>query len=193
MFELSLHILDIIENSLRAEASNIVLKITENLDKDIMKIEIKDDGTGMGKAQKKEAASPFNTTKKKKKKIGLGLPLFKQIANHCGGSFALNSESGKGTEVSAIFQWSHIDRPPLGDIPETIQTVIAGEADVNFKYLHKVDSKCYKLNTEEIKRELDGLEITNPRVIAFIKSDVEKGLKSIRPNEYLGEDVKSKN
>ena len=190
MLELSLHILDIIENSLRAKAKKVLLKITEKLDEDVMKIEIKDDGTGMKKAQKIEAVSPFNTTKKKKKKIGLGLPLFKQIADHCGGNFSLNSEPGKGTEVCATFQWSHVDRPPLGDIPETIQTVIAGESDINFKYLHKVGSKCYKLDTKEIKRELDDVDISNPRVVAFIKSDIEKGLKSIRPNEYLGEDLK---
>jgi hypothetical protein len=152
MFEdLSLHILDIVENSIRAEAKNIKIKITENLEKDLLSIEIEDDGKGMDEEMVKKALDPFITTKPGHK-VGLGLPFLAQAAKIANGNLFIKSKVGKGTKIKAVFQYSHIDRQPLGDIKETLMTLITGNPKVNFIFIYRKNStNRYYLNTKKIK------------------------------------------
>ncbi len=168
MQELSMNILDIVENSTRAGASLIKISVTDDRENDILRIEIADDGEGMEPDVTEKALDPFYTSKDVRR-IGLGLPMLSHAAKITAGSFTIESEKGKGTEVRADFKHSHIDRQPLGDMPTTMTTMIAGNPLVDFVYTHLSDGESYTLDTREIKNELEDVPIDHPEVIQFIK------------------------
>ncbi len=131
MEELSLHVLDIAENAIRANAKNIVIEISEDGYKDQLTICIKDDGDGMDKETIAKVLDPFFTTKDGKR-VGLGLSLLSQMAQQTGGDLKIDSEIGNGTKVTATFRLSHPDIQPMGNIAETMATLIAGQPSVRF-------------------------------------------------------------
>ena len=131
MEDLSLHILDIVENSIAAGAKNIRIKIIEEKKKDFLAVEIIDDGKGMDDKTLKKVLDPFYTTRNTRK-VGLGLPLLAQSAEESGGNIKIESKPGKKTTVKTTFSYSHIDRKPLGDVSETLKVLIAGNPDINF-------------------------------------------------------------
>ncbi len=133
MYDISLHILDIVENSIRAGAKNIVIKIIKNTNKGKLDVIIKDDGRGMDKKELKRVTDPFFTTKEGKK-IGLGISLFAQAACDTGGKFYIGSKKGKGTIVCVSFNRNHPDMKPLGDIKRTIEILQTVYPDINFNY-----------------------------------------------------------
>ena len=132
MEDLSLHVLDVTENAIMAEASRIGIYITDDRDKGIQVIEIIDNGTGMDKETVKKALDPFFTTKNKK--TGLGIPLFAQAAKEAGGSLEIRSASDKGTKIKATFKLDHIDKKPLGNMDETMRVLKATHPEVEFIY-----------------------------------------------------------
>ena len=136
MEDLSLHILDIAENAIRADAKKIIIDISEDEQKDRLTICIQDDGTGMNKETVKKVLDPFFTTKNGKK-VGLGLSLLSQAAQQADGKLEIKSKQGKGTKVKADFKLSHPDMRPMGNILETIMTLIIGIPSVRFIYDYK--------------------------------------------------------
>ena len=178
MLELSLHILDIAENSIRARARRVMIDMTEDREADRLTLEIRDDGKGMTEEERKRALDPFYTTKKVRR-VGLGLPMLAQAAANTGGSLEIESNPGSGTRVRVAFGLSHIDRQPLGDLPGTIVALIAGSPDVHFVYRHHRDGRAYKLDTDEIKREIEDVPIKHSEVLKYIRHDVEDGLREI--------------
>lgn len=155
MKELSLHILDLVENAIRAEAKRIEIFIIEDSERDFLEISIKDDGVGMDEKTKEKAFDPFFSTKGKR--VGIGIPLMAQLAKQCGGHLEIVSEEGKGTLVRAFFQRSHIDLPPLGDIPETLFVLLASHPEIDFVFHHRVDGQSFRFESRKILEEL-GLE-----------------------------------
>jgi len=151
MEDLSLHILDIVENSIRAYAKMIEIKIIEDKKKDLLTIEIIDDGKGMDEKTLKNVLDPFFTTKNTRK-VGLGLSLLAQSAEESGGSIEIESKPGQGTKVKATFGYSHIDRKPLGDVHESLKVLITANPDINFIYEYQKDDVGYCLDTKEIKK-----------------------------------------
>lgn len=146
-----MHILDIVENSIRASAKNIEIKIAEDKRKDLLTVEIIDDGKGMDKKTLKNTLDPFFTTKGKGE-VGLGLPLLAQSAEESGGGIKIESKPGEGTKVKATFGCSHIDRKPLGDIYKSLKVLIAANPDIDFIYEYKKDGIYHRLSTKEIKK-----------------------------------------
>ena len=135
MEDLSLHILDVVENSVAASAATIEILIVEDTVNDRLSLEIRDDGVGMEQKLRERALDPFFSTRPTRR-IGLGLPLLAQAARDSGGDLELESEPGKGTTVLAVFQLSHPDRKPLGDIAASLVAILAGKPhlDVRFEY-----------------------------------------------------------
>ena len=154
MEDLSLHVLDITENAIRALARRIVIVIAEDEAEDQLTVEIRDDGQGMDEETRARAFDPFFTTKTPRR-IGLGLPLLAQSARESGGDIELSSSIGKGTAVRATFRHSHPDRKPLGDMNETMCTLIAGHPEVHFIYEHIEGKEYFRLDSEEIKDHHD--------------------------------------
>ena len=178
MLELSLHILDITENAVRARAHTVRIALTEEPEKDLFLLEIRDDGKGMSEDEIKRVLDPFYTTKKVRR-VGLGLPMLAQAAENAGGYFAIASKPEIGTTVTVAFQLSHIDRQPLGDLPGTMVTLIMGNPDIHFVYCHRRGREVYILDTDEIKREIEDVPINHIEVLKFIRQDVADGLKGI--------------
>ena len=154
MPEISLNILDVAENSVRAEASLIEITVSVQPEEDTLTVIIKDDGCGMTPEQAASVQDPFFTTRTTRK-VGLGVPFFKQAAESTGGSFRIDSEKGKGTTVKAVFGLSHIDRMPLGDISSTVQTLIVFNEHIDFRYTYEYGGKSFILDTREM-REVRG-------------------------------------
>ena len=136
MEDISLHILDIVENSIAVSASRVEITISKDVEKDILSIEIKDNGQGMSKETLKKVLDPFFTTKTGKK-IGLGLPLLAQAARESGGDIKVESRVGGGTRVKATFQYSHPDRKPLGNIAETMRILRITNPEIDFVYKYE--------------------------------------------------------
>lgn len=178
MLELALHVLDIAENSSRAEASLIEITITEDLEKDIFSFEIRDNGHGMDRDAMEKALDPFFTTKKVRR-IGLGLPMLKQATQTAEGTFFLRSEVGKGTVVHAEFRHSHIDRQPLGDIAGVITMLILGNPDIDIVYTHKRNGSSYVLDTRELREGLGEVPLNTMEVLNLIRDNIREGLDEL--------------
>ena len=178
MLELSLHILDIVENSTRAGAGTVSITIIEDTMKNILSMEITDDGSGMSEDTLRKVKDPFFTTKTVRN-VGLGLPMLAQAAERTEGKLIIESKRDTGTRVAADFKLHHIDRQPLGDISGTLVTLIAGNTDVEIIYRHQHDGQVYILDTREIKKEIEDIPINHADVLNFIRSHVVEGLKEI--------------
>ncbi len=157
MPDLAMHILDIMENSTRAEAKNISLEIVEDSAKNVVSIAIIDDGKGMTGEELKHALDPFYTTKSKRSNVGLGLPLLKETAERAGGCLVVTSAPCKGTEVRARMVLDHIDRPPLGDINQMLQIIIATNPGVVFDITYTVDGETETFSTRDDAQGNDGV------------------------------------
>lgn len=154
MEDISLHILDIVENSIRALATRIKIKIGENMEKDWLTLEIEDNGQGMDEVTKNKALDPFFTTKATRR-VGLGLPLLYQAARETGGKLEISSEAGKRTRIRATFRYGHPDRKPLGNIEETLLVLAAGYPEVDFVYEHRTGNRVYRWDSKKIKDKND--------------------------------------
>jgi K+-sensing histidine kinase KdpD len=148
MEDLSLHILDIAENSISASAKRIEIRIDEDEGNDLLTIEIKDDGKGMDEETLQKVLDPFFTTRTTRR-VGLGLSLLAQATRESDGTIELDSKPGKGTKIKASFRYSHLDRKPMGDIDETLQTLVAGHPGIDFLYEHKKNNSTYRFDTRE--------------------------------------------
>lgn len=179
MFELSLHILDLVQNSISAGATLVVIEILVDTGRDIMTITIKDDGCGMDEALLARVTSPFATTRTTRK-VGLGVPMFKQCAEMCGGTFAIHSTVGVGTELIATFGNSHVDRPPLGDIAATMQSLVLGAPDKpDFALRYALDGREFTFDTREIRQALSGVSLGEPAVLSWIKDALDEGIQEV--------------
>lgn len=173
MEDLSLHILDIAENSVAAGADRIEIRITEDSKKDLLSVEVFDNGRGMDEETLKKALDPFFTTKTVRR-FGFGLSLLSEAAKAAKGTFSIESKTGEGTRIKADFQHSHIDRQPMGDMGQTMITLILGYPEIDFLYVHKKDSLEYSLDTSEIKTQLGDVPINSPQVLKILKEDLKK-------------------
>jgi anti-sigma regulatory factor (Ser/Thr protein kinase) len=179
MKDLSLHIMDIVENSINAGAHTVKIKIIEDTKENLLLIEIADNGRGMDNNTIKKAVDPFFTTKNKKR-TGLGLAFLAQAAKESMGDISITSKKGKGTKISASFQYNHIDRKPLGNIEKTLVVLIAGNPDIDFVCEHKRENRMYKLDTLKLKKILENIPINHPKVIKYIKDDIKKWLNDTK-------------
>ncbi len=177
MRELALHILDIAENSISAGATRVKITIEENFSDDLLIIKIEDNGKGMDAETVARITDPF-VTSRTTRKVGLGIPFFKAAAEACQGTFAIQSEPGLGTRVEASFQHSHIDRMPLGDIISTLMTLIIGTPEVHWIFEYQVDEEVFIFDDEPIKQTLEGVSLSEPIVMKFIREALIEGIQS---------------
>ncbi len=179
MRELALHLLDIAENSAAAEAKTIHIEIIEDISKDRLSMCVEDDGKGMTEEMVKSVTDPFVTTRTTRK-VGLGIPLLKEAAEACNGSLSITSKVGFGTKVDVDFQRSHIDRMPLGDLSTTFLNLMIAHPAVHFLFRYVVGNEEFFLDNETIKGELQGVSLTEPVVLNFLRNLFESGVTSIQ-------------
>ena len=178
MKELSLHILDIAENSIKAKASLVEITVCEDIKKNLLTIEIKDNGCGMSDEFLKRVKDPFSTTRTTRR-VGMGLSLFEAAAEQCDGSLKISSTEGIGTDVVVTFVLNHIDRAPLGDMAGTMQTLIGGSPDIDFLYRYTKDGKDFVLDTAKIRKELGDVPLDTPEVVLWIGDYINEGINEL--------------
>ena len=181
MKELSLNILDIVENSAKAGASLIEVSLIEA--DHILTMKVIDDGCGMTPDMLKRVTDPFCTTRTTRK-VGLGIPLLKLAAEQTGGSVTIESRhqdeypNNHGTTVTAVFHTDHIDFPPLGDIISTISTMIQGHPDTDLLFIHKSDGCDVSLDTREMREVLGDIPLTSPEVLGWVCENLREQYSS---------------
>ena len=171
--EISLNVLDIAQNSIRAEADLIEIGIYIDRKADTLTVIINDNGCGMTAEQIAHVEDPFFTTRSTRK-IGLGVPFFKMSAIITGGSFEITSEVKVGTKVKAVFVLSHIDRMPLGDINSTIHTLVTYNTNIDFVYTYEFDGQSFVLDTRQMREILGGVPLDAPEVSDYIKEYLDE-------------------
>lgn len=189
MREIALHLLDIAENSVAAGSRNIRMDVLENLQDDLLKVSVTDDGRGMDEETAKRVLDPFYTTRTTRK-VGLGIPLLKLAAESSDGGLSLETESGKGTRIEAAFRHSHIDRMPLGDAGMTMLTLLVSYPHVNWTFNYEVTGRDGKscqflLDDKEIKSALGDIPLTEPDVLKFLRGMIEEGIASVTPEPVI--------
>ncbi|MDD2583968.1 MAG: ATP-binding protein [Bacteroidales bacterium] len=179
MNDLSLHIIDIIQNSLSAGASLIKLTIKEKSSENLLFIEIEDNGKGMSQQQISKLDDPFFTSRTTRR-VGMGIPLFRDSARQSGGSLVVTSELGKGTKVTATFELNNIDCPPLGEIANSFVLMVSANPNVNFLFKYFVEESEYVFDTVEVNEVLDGLPINSPSVIRMLTEMIDANIEDLK-------------
>lgn len=179
MNDLALHILDIIQNSLSAGARLIKVFIDEDIKGDILTITIEDNGKGMSAYQVEKLTDPFFTSRTTRR-VGLGIPLLKQSAEQSAGYIKVDSEPGVGTIVTAGFQYSNIDRPPLGDVANAFILTVSSNPEVEFILNYKVNGKEYVFDTVEVKEALEGIPLNDASMIRTLTDMIRENIKELK-------------
>lgn len=178
MREISLNIMDIAQNSVRAQASLIKISCLESTADKTLSVSVEDNGKGMSEEQVANVTDPFFTTRTTRK-VGLGIPLFKMAAEQTGGCFEIKSTLGKGTLTKAVFHTEHVDMTPLGDINSTIAILIRCNPNMEIVYTRAVDNKNFTLDTRELKSILGDVPLDNPEVMDWISSFLKENEENL--------------
>lgn len=171
MRDLSLHVLDIAENSIRAGALCIQIELIEDQENNLLTLSIQDNGKGMTDQMQEKVESPFFTTRTTRR-VGLGIALLKQNCEISGGELVITSEIGVGTKIKATMQYNHIDRLPIGDMKCTLMSLITANPEIDWVYRRCVDEVDFELDTRQIKEVLQNVPINHPEVIKWITENI---------------------
>jgi anti-sigma regulatory factor (Ser/Thr protein kinase) len=174
MRELSMHILDIAQNSIAAGAELVEIDVIEDVANDKMIIRVTDDGRGMPADVVAQIRDPF-VTSRTTRRVGLGIPLLAAAAERCGGGVDIASVPGGGTTVTDVFEYSHVDRAPLGNMAETLLALVVCNPNLDFVYNHVRGDNSFHFDTREIRLELGSIPLSDPEVVVFIRDFVAEG------------------
>lgn len=177
MRDLSMHIMDIVQNSIAAGAARIKVEVCESQTADLVTIIISDDGRGMTPETLEAVRDPF-VTSRTTRKVGLGLPMLEQTCVQCGGRLDIQSQPGQGTTITAVMKDSSIDRPPIGDLAGTLVALVVTNENAGFEltFTYTNGREPFVLDTAEIKAALDGVPLSEPSVMAWLKDFVREGI-----------------
>lgn len=176
MKDLAMHIMDILQNSTRAGATEITLDVIEDDRKDTLTLRFIDNGCGMDEETLSKVLNPFFTTRTTRK-VGLGLSLLKQNAEQTGGFLDITSQKGVGTTVTAVFGLTNIDRPPMGDLAGGFVLTASAYPNIRFILNYQRDDLNYKFDTQEVLEILDGISIQEPEVIQYLTEMIAENIK----------------
>ncbi|HIZ87761.1 MAG TPA: ATP-binding protein [Candidatus Coprenecus pullistercoris] len=179
MNDLSMHILDIVQNSVSAGATRVTLTVDEAPATDMLTIVIGDNGKGMTAEQVSRLADPFFTSRTTRK-VGMGIPLLKQSAEQSGGEVRITSEPGRGTEVTAVFGYSNIDRPPLGDVANALMLLVSSNPDMDFLFTYRYDGEEYVLDTADVREVFGKDALRDLTIVRNIEEMIKDNMREIR-------------
>ena len=180
MFEISLHVLDILQNSIKAGASLITVSLT--LKGNMLTVVIEDNGCGMSEEFVARVCDPFVTTRTTRR-VGMGISLFKAGAETSGGSFDIKSVQGQGTVVTAVFDVSCIDCPPLGDITGTMVSQFVCHPETDFAYIFTTEKGTMEFDTRTVKQVLGGVGLDTPEVMQWMMQSIKEELAEIEADK----------
>ncbi len=178
MRELADNILDIAQNSIAAGASLVEIDIVVSHAQDTVSLAFIDNGCGMSEDMVRAVCDPFTTTRKTRK-VGLGLPLLKMTAQATGGEMSIASKMGEGTTVRVSFGLSHIDRPPMGDVPGVLHTLVLMNPQTDFHFAFDYDGKTFVLDTREIREAVAPIPLDHPEISAWIRDCLKQNIDEL--------------
>jgi len=178
MRDLSLNILDIITNSIEAESTRIILVIQEDHTRDSLTVRIRDNGRGMDEDLVARVRDPFVTTRKTRP-VGMGISLLHQLALQSNGELDIQSELGQGTEISVRFRLHSFNRPPLGDIADTLMNLIISSLDIHFVYIHTVNEKRFSFDSYWLLARLAETDASLYSWVQPAKNHIREHLKAL--------------
>ena len=178
MQELSMNILDIAQNSVKADASLIEITLTQDSAQNSLHLQIRDNGKGMDADLLSRVTDPFCTSRTTRK-VGLGLPFLKMAAELTGGEMHLTSTPGVGTVVDATFTLGHIDLAPLGDIGGTMAALVQCSPDQDFVYTYRKDGQEFSFDTREARQMLEGVPLSEPAVALFVRDLITENMQAL--------------
>ena len=179
MFDISLHLLDLAENSIKAGAGRVKISLKESARKNRLILRIIDDGCGMSPEKLKNVTSPFFTTRTERT-IGLGISLMNQTCQETGGWLRFKSREGVGTALEAVMGLNHIDRLPLGELEKTIITLLVGNQEIKLGFRFAVDDKSFAFSSEEIRDLLGDVPVSSPEGIKAIRSLLKQEFNALK-------------
>ena len=181
MRELALHLLDIAENSVSAKADTIQILVVEDQTTDRLRMSIIDNGAGMSADLVKRVIDPF-VTSRTTRKVGLGIPLLKAAAEACNGGLEIQSTPGQGTRLTVEFQESHIDRMPLGNLADTLLTLVIGSPEVHWIFRYTVNEHTFEFDNRPVQEVLGDIPLCDPAVLRYLRELLESGIAEVSIN-----------
>lgn len=179
MREISLHILDILQNSVAAGATLIQLDVIQHNSKDLLEVVIQDNGCGINAEMLPTVLDPFSTTRTTRK-VGMGLSMFKLSAMQTGGDLHITSQPGNGTCVRVRCHPSHIDCPPMGDLAGTVQLQAIGSPQIRLIFTFQGDHGTFEMDTKQILDVLGpDIPLSSPQVAQWLKETLIEGIQSV--------------
>lgn len=179
MNDLSMHILDIVQNSISAGATRVTLTVDEAPGADLLTIVIGDNGKGMTPEQVSRLSDPFFTSRTTRK-VGMGIPLLMDSARQSGGDVRIESEQGKGTEVTAVFGYSNIDRPPLGDVANALMLLVSSNPALDFLFTYRYNGEEYLFDTVDVREILGDDALKDLTIIRNLEEMIKDNMREIR-------------
>lgn len=177
MVDLAMHMMDVVQNSIRAEAKNIEIEFLENNDDFTLSFSVKDDGSGMSELTVKKLSDPFFTSRTTRK-VGLGIPFLKMTSEQTGGSVEIKSGLGSGTEIIANYRTNHPDCIPLGDLGGYLTLLFSANPEINFSFIYQLDNENFEISTQMLLEE--GIDdLSNAEMMQAIKSFINENLKEL--------------
>jgi len=176
MVDLAMHLMDIVQNSIRAQASEIGICFFEESCDHTLTFRVKDNGCGMDKETVEKLADPFFTTRTTRR-VGLGIPFLKMTCEQSGGSLLVQSETGAGTIVEAVYRTDHPDCLPLGDIAGYMALLLQANPDIHLRFSYRIDQSLFAIDAHELKEE--GIDLKYPEMVPAVKEFIGLNLKEI--------------
>lgn len=181
MRELALHLLDIAENSVSAKADTIQILVVEDQTADRLSMSVIDNGAGMSAEMVKRVIDPF-VTSRTTRKVGLGIPLLKAAAEACNGWLEIQSTPGQGTSLTVAFQESHIDRMPLGNLVDTLLTLVIGSPEVHWIFRYTVNEHTFEFDNRPVQEALGDIPLSDPAVLRYLRELLDSGIADVTSN-----------
>ena len=177
MVDLAMHMMDIAQNSIRAEAKNIEISFIENNTENTLIFAVKDDGTGMSPETVAKLSDPFFTSRTTRK-VGLGVPFLKMTCEQTDGRLKITSQPGIGTEISATYKTNHPDCIPLGDLPGYLILLLIGNPYINFSFSYCIDDEKFEFSTKELAE--NGIDdLSSAEMSSAVKEFMNENLKEL--------------
>ncbi len=176
MVDMAMHMMDISQNSIRAEAKNILISFYEDSINDLLVFSVKDDGLGMSAEEIKRLEDPFFTTRTTRK-VGLGIPFLKMTCEQTGGFLSIQSKNGEGTTIKATYRTDNPDCLPTGDIAGYLAMLLLANPEIRIKFTYNIDGKKFVLDTDELKQQ--GIYLHQSGMSGLIKTYLKENLNEI--------------
>jgi len=187
MIDISMHIMDLVQNSIRANAQAVTLVFDEKSVEDRLYIYLKDDGDGMDEVSLKRAQEPFYTSRTTRR-VGLGIPMIKMTSEQSNGWCKIKSDKGKGTELEIVFCTNNVDCLPLGDLPAYLSLILSANPELQFSFKYMLDEHRFEFSTDELKQAgIDDFSNSGMRqsIKEFLKENLNDLFRFRKKNSHL--------